>query len=97
MAEGGGALPKKNPAGRRSFLKRAGRVAAAGIAMAPQAARAQTATEASTPVKPGSDFMVDVIKSLGIEYCAANPGSSFRGIHESMVNYGGNNDPNQEA
>ena len=29
--------------------------------------------------RPGSDFMVDVIKSLGIEYCAANPGSSFRG------------------
>src|SRR5262245_9818202 len=37
--------------------------------------------------------MVDVIKSLGIEYCAANPGSSFRGIQESMLNYGGNKNP----
>ena len=32
--------------------------------------------------KPASDFMVDVIKSLGIEYVAANPGSSFEGLHE---------------
>ena len=42
---------------------------------------------------PGSDFMVDVIKSLGIEYVAANPGSSFRSLHESIVNYGGNTKP----
>src|SRR5438874_10438265 len=31
----------------------------------------------------GSDFMVDVFKSLGFEYVCANPGSSFRGLHES--------------
>ena len=37
--------------------------------------------------------MVDVIKSLGIEYVAANPGSSFRGLHESVINYGGNRSP----
>jgi hypothetical protein len=24
-------------------------------------------------------------KSLGIEYCAANPGSTFRALHESMI------------
>src|SRR5262245_19931487 len=41
----------------------------------------------------GSDFMVDVLKSLGFEYVAANPGSSFRGLHESIVNYGGNKSP----
>jgi thiamine pyrophosphate-dependent acetolactate synthase large subunit-like protein len=46
-----------------------------------------------TGERPGSDFMVDVIKSLGFEYVAANPGSSFRGIHESLVNYGGNKAP----
>ena len=43
--------------------------------------------------RPGSDFMVDVIKSLGFEFVAANPGSSFRGLHESIVNYGGNKAP----
>ena len=40
--------------------------------------------------RPGADYMIDVIKSLGIEYFIANPGSSFRGIHESLVSYGQN-------
>src|SRR5215467_9272888 len=43
--------------------------------------------------RAGSDFMVDVIKSLGIEYMYANPASSFRGIHESLINYGKNTMP----
>jgi acetolactate synthase-1/2/3 large subunit len=43
--------------------------------------------------RPGSDFMVDVIKSLGIDYICANPGSSFRGLQESVINYGGNTKP----
>src|SRR4051794_29463019 len=34
---------------------------------------------ARTITKPGSDLMVQVIKDLGIEYVAANPGSSFEG------------------
>ncbi len=42
---------------------------------------------------PGSDFMVDVIKSLGFEYIASNPSSSFRGIHESFLHYGSNKGP----
>jgi acetolactate synthase-1/2/3 large subunit len=46
-----------------------------------------------TTDRPGSDFMVDVIKSLGFEYVCANPGSSFRGLHESFVNYGHNKSP----
>jgi thiamine pyrophosphate-dependent acetolactate synthase large subunit-like protein len=41
----------------------------------------------------GSDYMVDVFKSLGFEYICANPGSSFRGLHESFVNHGGNKGP----
>lgn len=46
-----------------------------------------------TTDRPGSDFMADVIKSLGFEYVCANPGSSFRGLHESLVNYGKNKMP----
>ena len=42
---------------------------------------------------PASDFMVDVIKKLGFEYVAANPGSSFEGLHESIINYGENTAP----
>ena len=42
---------------------------------------------------PGSDHMVDVIKALGIEFVAFNPGSSFEGLHESLINYGKNSMP----
>jgi len=49
--------------------------------------------EVLTTDRPGGDFMVDVIKSLDFEFVAANPGSSFRGIHESIVNYGNNTTP----
>src|SRR5687767_2204762 len=40
--------------------------------------------------RPASDFMVDVIKGLNIEYCYSNPASSFRALHESMINYNHN-------
>src|SRR5204863_3190349 len=43
--------------------------------------------------RPGSDFMIDVIKTLDLEYMATNPGSSFRSIQEPLVNYGGNRKP----
>jgi acetolactate synthase-1/2/3 large subunit len=49
--------------------------------------------EVLTTGRPGGDFMVDVLKTLDFAYIAANPGSSFRGIHESLVNYGGNRAP----
>ena len=39
-------------------------------------------------VRPGSDLMVDVLRQLGIEFVASNPGSSFEGIQESIANYG---------
>ena len=37
--------------------------------------------------------MVDVLKYIGFEYICANPGSSFRGLQESITNYGGNRAP----
>ena len=70
-------------------------------AVTPQPSAAQATRETAPPPhvdvyttdRPGSDFMAEVIKSLGFEYVAANPGSSFRGIHESLINFGGNKDP----
>lgn len=41
----------------------------------------------------GGDFMVDVIKALDIEYLATMCASTFRGLHESVINYGGNSKP----
>ena len=65
---------------------------------AAQALAAETAPpvadgDSLTVENPGSDFMVDVLKTLGFEYVIANPASSFRGLHESFINYGGNSSP----
>src|SRR5918999_2998984 len=35
----------------------------------------------------GSDLMVEVLRELGIKYIALNPGASYRGLHDSMVNF----------
>jgi acetolactate synthase-1/2/3 large subunit len=41
----------------------------------------------------GGDFMVDVLKTLDIDYLAMNCASSFRGLHEALINHGGNTKP----
>lgn len=41
----------------------------------------------------GSDRIVDLLGKLGYRYIAVNPGSSFRGLHDSIVNYHHNVDP----
>jgi len=90
---------------RRAFLKGAAVTAAAAAISTRMAASSEaaqtTAPETKEPerlsekivARPGSDFMVDVIKATGIEYIASNPGSSFRSLQESIVNYGGNKKP----
>jgi thiamine pyrophosphate-dependent acetolactate synthase large subunit-like protein len=62
---------------------------------APNAAGLARETEANPPatpprpvVRPGSDLMVETLKRLGVEYVTSNPGSSFEGLQESIVNYG---------
>src|SRR6204780_4772795 len=62
-------------------------------ALAEETGAVSSSVEVLTADRPGSDFMVDVLKSLGFEYVCANPGSSFRALHESIVNYGGNKAP----
>jgi thiamine pyrophosphate-dependent acetolactate synthase large subunit-like protein len=92
---------------RRSFLKGAvagaGATAAAPLVAAAEAVKPAKAGESTDSrrhandveliERPGSDFMVDVIKTLGLDYMSTNPGSSFRSLHESLVNYGGNKMP----
>ena len=41
----------------------------------------------------GSDVMCDMLRALGIEFIALTPGASFRGLHDSLVNYLGNARP----
>ena len=76
-----GSAPPRAP----SALRPSGHVAEAEIGTPKEMAR--------VPGKPGSDFMVDVIKSLDIKYLPANCASSYRAIHESLINYGGNKMP----
>lgn len=42
---------------------------------------------------PGSDFMADVLKKIGLQYLAINPAAGFRSLHESIINYSGNKNP----
>jgi len=41
----------------------------------------------------GGDFMVDVLKMLGVEYVTQTPANTFRGLHEAIINHGGNKSP----
>ena len=67
---------------------------------APAPGSRQIAAETLPPIKDlvnqtssGGDFMVDVLKTLDIDYLAMNCASAFRGIHESFINYGKNTKP----
>jgi acetolactate synthase I/II/III large subunit len=51
---------------------------------------------AVTQTTCGSDFMIDVMRNVGIEYVAAIPGNTFKGLHESVINYGMTSDPSLE-
>ena len=46
-----------------------------------------------TAIEWGSDAMAELLSRLGLRYIALVPGSSYRGLHDSLVNYGGNRDP----
>jgi len=41
----------------------------------------------------GSDVVADALRALDIPYIALNPGASYRGLHDSIVNYLGNERP----
>ena len=41
----------------------------------------------------GSDALAELLSRLDLKYLALVPGSSYRGLHDSLVNYGGNRDP----
>jgi len=76
----------QQPAGR-------GAPTPSGSAVARETGAARPAASARVIENPGSDFMVDVFKTLNLEYLSANPGSTFESLHESLINYGDNKMP----
>ncbi len=41
----------------------------------------------------GSDVVAQTLRATGVPWIALNPGASFRGLHDSLVNFLGNRDP----
>ncbi len=41
----------------------------------------------------GADFMLDVLKTFDFDYVTQTPASTFRGLHEAILNYGMNKKP----
>jgi acetolactate synthase-1/2/3 large subunit len=91
--------PKDSAVNRRAFL--AGAATGAAVVLAQQASIAgaqETPKPAIDPTvqvntRPASDYMVDIFKSFGMEYMFSMCASSFIGIHESVLNYAGNKNP----
>lgn len=51
------------------------------------------ATESWSKAQFGSDVIVDMLQQMQVEYVALNPGATFRGVHDSLVNYAGTKGP----
>ena len=93
-AAGAAALATSTPAAKAQAPERTPATPLPSAALAAnEKSSPATRVDVYTTDRPGSDFMVDVIKTLNFDYVCANPGSSFRGLHESLVNYGGNKAP----
>lgn len=79
--------------GQEQAATRPGAPLPSAVATERETAAPRPRVDVYTTDRPGADFMVDVLKSLRFDYICANPGSSFRGLQESFINYGGNKNP----
>jgi thiamine pyrophosphate-dependent acetolactate synthase large subunit-like protein len=57
------------------------------------AAIERPAPSGSNVARFGSDVVAEVLRDLDIPYIALNPGASYRGLHDSLVNHLGNTAP----
>lgn len=83
-----GAAAQALPTAAKANLKAA--------APGPKQMAAETQPPSKDPVNQttsGGDFMVDVFKTLDIDYLSMNCASSFRGLHEAVINHAGNTKP----
>ena len=92
-AAGAAALVAKPPVAIAQQQRNASAQPNAATVAADTGARPAQGMAARVIERPGSDFMVDVLKTLDLEYLASNPGSTFESLHESLINYGDNRMP----
>ena len=93
-AAAGAAIAVTKPGATQAQQTPSPRNASAPVLARPAAAPAALVVdEAKTIDRVGSDFMVDVIKSLGFEYMFGVPANTYMSLQESIVNYGKNKDP----
>ena len=92
-AAGAAALAAPAPAAAQSPAPRPGVRVPNAAELSREGGGAAAPVSARIVENPGSDFMLDVLKTLGLEYATTNPGSSFQGLHESIINYGANARP----
>jgi acetolactate synthase-1/2/3 large subunit len=88
-----GAAALANPATASPQLAGATAKARKADVPGPELTARETSPPPADPVtqsSSGGDFMVDVFKTLDIDYLAMNCASSFRGLHEAILNYGNN-------
>ena len=91
-----GAAALTTPVAANTTSSDAPRTNAKAAAPGPRLAAIETLPPPNDPVSQstsGGDFMVDVFKTLDVEYLAMNCASSFRGLHEAVLNHGGNTKP----
>ncbi len=88
-----GAAAAVTPPGTAAAMPAAPLEKAKAALPGPIATAVETLGPAKDPVNQtssGGDYMSDVINSLGIEYFAINCASSYRGLHEAVINHSNN-------
>jgi acetolactate synthase-1/2/3 large subunit len=91
-----GAAALATPVAANTQISGATPASTKAVVPGPKFAAAETMPPSKDPVTQttsGGDFMVDVFKTLDVEYLAMNCASSFRGLHEAVLNHGGNTKP----
>jgi len=75
--------------GARSTAQREGEPAVSGV----RTAELPLGGDRPRELAWGSDAFAEVLARLDLPYVSLNPGASYRGLHDSLVNYSGNRSP----
>src|SRR5205807_5796454 len=85
------AAPKTQPASAACRTLRQGKIQAPIKRLSMQFDRIEG--QPDSKVAWGSDVAAQMLRRLGIRYVSLNPGASYRGLHDSLVNHLGNEKP----